>query len=188
MPNELPALLDWIGNNQTQPEAVWDGALILPPALERARLLIIVEMPHIAATDSATLLDPAQRRFVQAMLASLSIRPDDILIAPLAARRPPGGLLDEATLTQLAARMRHYLALARPGAAILLGDRISRALVGSQWAPGGAPGGDALQKINHGGGTIEAVSLPGLDLLMGRPAAKAKSWQALRQLQGTLNA
>lgn len=188
MPDSLPAFLDWMGRDESQPEAAWDGSLILPPAVAQAQLLVIVEMPASGAADRETLLDPVQLRFVHAVLASLGIKPDDALIAPLAARRPPGGLLDEETLARLTARMRHYLALARPRTTIMLGDRISRALVGSQRVPGGAPGGDGLQKINHGDGTIAAVSLPGLDLLMGRPAAKAKSWQALRLLQGYLNA
>jgi hypothetical protein len=182
MPGTLPAFLDWLGSDTGQPEATWDGALILPPAIERTRLLVIIEMPTIGASDSATLVEPGQRRFIDAMLASLGLRPDEAPCVSLAARRPPGGLLDEATLTRLAQRMTHYLGLTGPGAAVILGDRTSRALIGPHWTLTG----DGLQKVNHGEGRIEAVSLPGLDLLMGRPAAKAKSWQALRLLQGML--
>jgi hypothetical protein len=183
MPDALPAFLDWFGSDAGQPEAAWDGALILPPAIEHARLLVIIEMPGISASDSATLVEPGQRRFIDAMLASLGIKPEEAPCVSLAARRPPGGLLDEATLGRLAQRMTHYLGLTAPGAAIILGDRTSRALIGSHWTPAG----DGLHKINHGEGRVEAVSLPGLDLLMGRPAAKAKSWQTLRLLQGMLN-
>jgi|GEM_PF-336401 len=184
MPDDLPGFLQWIAQDASQPEAAWDGATILPPAIAQARLLVVVEMPAPGAIDSATALDPVQRRLLDAMLACVGIRPDEAVLTPLAARRPPGGLLDEATLAHLCQRMTRYLSLSRPGAAILFGDRTNRALIGPQWTPRG----DQLHKVNHGAGSIDAVSLAGLDLLMSRPAAKAKSWRALRLLQGQLTA
>lgn len=183
LPQTLPAFLDEIARDPSQPEAAWDGPAILPPAQTGARLLLIVEMPAAGATDAATLLDPGQRRFIDAMLASLGLAPADAPIAALATRRPPGGLLDEATLTRLAARMRHYLGLARPCAAIVLGDRTGRTLIGPQARGDGAE----LPMINHSGGTMPAIALAGPDLLMSRPAAKARSWQALRLLHGLLH-
>jgi DNA polymerase len=184
MPESLPAFLDWLAQDKNQPEAAWDGALILPPALAQARLLVIVEMPTMHATNAETLLDPAQRRFIDAMMASLAVAPADRAIVSLAARRPPGGLLDEETLGRLAARMTQYLRLARPRAAIILGDRTSRALIGAQWSPNG----ERLHKINHGDGILQAIALAGPELLMSRPVAKANSWQALRRLHGIVTA
>ena len=170
MPGSLPTFLEWLASNETQPEATWSGAAILPPAQINARLLVLIEMPDMAATDSASLLAPDQRRFVEAMLASIGLSADDVAFASLATRRPPGGLLDETMLGRLTARMIHYLGLARPQAAIILGDRTSRALIGTQWRPNA----DGLQDVNHEGGTMNAIALASLDLLMRRPAAKAK--------------
>jgi len=178
IPQELPAFLDWLAQDAGQPETGWDGALILPPATQGAQLIVIVEMPAPAATDAASLLEAGQRRFVEAMLASVGLAPDDASLVGMTTRRPPGGVIDEATLTVLANRMTHYLGLARPQAAIILGDRTSRALLGTQWNPR-AP---SLPQLNHRAGTIPAVALAGADLLMNRPMAKAKSWQALRLL------
>ncbi|MBN8819920.1 MAG: hypothetical protein J0I80_14505 [Sphingomonas sp.] len=184
MPETLPAFLDWLAQDKNQPEAAWDGALILPPALAQARLMVIVEMPAMHASDAESLLAPDQRRFIDAMLASLGVAPADRAIVSLAARRPPGGLLDEETLGRLTTRMTHYLRLARPRAAIILGDRTSRALIGAQWSPNG----ERLHKINQGGGILHAVALAGPELLMSRPVAKANSWQALRRLHGIVTA
>ncbi|MBT2187670.1 hypothetical protein [Sphingobium nicotianae] len=183
MPAALPAFLDWLTKDDTQPETNWDGATILPPAQAGAKLLVLVEMPAMTASDSASLLDPSQRRFIEAMLGSIGIRADDAGFASLTMRRPPGGLLDETTLGRLGARMIHYLGLARPQATIVLGDRTSRALIGPQWRPSA----EGLQKINHGEGTIDALALASAELLMSRPAAKAKSWRALRLLPGVWN-
>jgi len=184
MPQDLPAFLDWLAQDAAQPEAGWDGALILPPATQGARMTVIVEMPALGAADAASLLEAGQRRFIEAMLASLGLAPGEAPLVSLATRRPPGGVLDETRLSALAGRMTHYLGLARPQAAIILGDRTSRALLGTQWNPR-AP---SLPQLNHRAGTMPAVALASADLLMSRPMAKAKSWQALRLLYGAINA
>ncbi len=93
-------------------------------------------------------------------------------------RRAPGGLLDNDIARDLARRMRHYLGLARPRAALILGDKTSRALLAAQAAP--APSN--LPEINHDGGTMPVAALAGPELLMRRPLAKAASWQTLRLL------
>lgn len=184
MPQDLPAFLGWLAQDAAQPEAGWESTPILPPATQDARLMVIVEMPAPGATDAASLLEAGQRRFIEAMLASLGLTPGDASLVSVATRRPPGGVLDEATLTALAGRMTHFLGLARPQAAIILGDRTSRALLGTQWNPRAS----SLPQLNHRAGTMPAVALASADLLMGRPMAKAKSWQALRLLHGTINA
>ncbi len=156
----------------------------MPPAQQGARLLLIVEMPTPGATDVVSLLEAGQRRFIDAMLTSLGRPTDDVALLSMAARRPPGGVLDEETLTLLTMRMMHYLSLAQPKAALILGDRMSRALLGMQWNPRAA----GLPMVNHPAGTIRAAALASPDLLMGRPMAKARSWQALRLLHEDLNA
>ncbi len=177
MPGTLPAFLEWLAQDRHQPEAAWDSAIALPSADINARLLVLVEMP---AMDDAGLLDSGQRRFIETMLASIGVAADDAVFAFLAVRRAPGGLLDDETLARLTTRMIHYLGLARPQAAIIFGDRTSRALIGPQWRPST----EGLQDVNHQDGTISAIALASVELLMSRPAAKAKSWKALRLLPG----
>lgn len=184
MPASLPAFRDWLAQDVGQPESDWEGALILPPTEQGARLTLIVEMPALGATDAASLLDADQRRFIDAMLASLGLSIDEVALLSMAARRPPGGLLDEETLTLLAVRMTHYLGLAQPETALILGDRMSRALLGAQWNPRAA----GIPLVNHSADTVRAAALASPDLLMSRPMAKARSWQALRLLHKDLNA
>jgi DNA polymerase len=182
-PDTLPAFLDWIARDAAQPEAGWEGPLVLPPAREGAPLLIVVEMPAPDAQDAAAVLAPPQARFTAAMLRSLGITAETVPVVPLAMCRPPGGLLDDPTLARLGMRMNGYLALAQPQAAILLGDRTGRVILGTQYRPNAT----ALQPINHPQGTIRTIALPAIDLLMARPRLKAGAWQALRHLHGTLN-
>jgi hypothetical protein len=55
-------------------------------------------------------------------------------------------------------------------------------MIGPQWRPSG----ELSLSLNQDWGKVDIVALAGLDLLMNRPAAKARSWQALRLLHGKL--
>lgn len=174
-PTDLASFRDWLASDPTQPESAWAGPLCLPPAITGARLLILADMPDDQIEDATRPFTPERLRFVGAMLGAIGLTLDDVAFAPLAMRRPPGGLLDEAGITALAGRMRRYLGFARPRAVLLLGDRTSRALGAAQ------PG--RLSHIALDAGSLPAAALPNPDLLMRRPAAKAASWQTLRHLQ-----
>ena len=183
MPGDLASFRAWLAQDGAQPEAAWTGPIFVPPAKEQARLIVLCDMPDVDASDGALPFADAAARFVTAMLGAIGVKPDEAAFAPLAMRRPPGGLLDDATTVALTVRMRHYLGLARPRAALILGDRTSRALLAA-----GAPLGAAnLPEINHAGGTVPVAALASPDLLMRRPLAKAASWQTLRLLSGVLN-
>ncbi|MBO9576174.1 MAG: uracil-DNA glycosylase [Sphingobium sp.] len=183
MPGNLAAFVDWLGQD-FQPEAAWHGPLFLPPVQEHARLLVLCEMPDDGADEGGLPFTMPAARLVTAMLAAIGLDAGAIGFAPLATRRPPGGHLDESTFDTLAGRTRHYLALVRPQAVLILGDRTSRALVAAQ--DGGAVKG--LPEIHHAGGIVPAAAFAGPELLMRRPIAKAASWQTLRLLHGILNA
>jgi DNA polymerase len=182
MPADLAGFCAWLAEDATQPETAWSGPVWLPSARTGAPLAIIVDMPDAGADDPTLPFAPPVRQFLAAMLRAIGLRLEDAAIAPLAMRRPPGGLLDDPTHGLLSMRMRHYLGLAAPRAALVLGDRTSRALLAAQ-----APGGNGnLPFVKHDSGTIPAVALPSAEHLMRRPAAKAASWQALRLITGAI--
>lgn len=183
MPQQLDAFLDWLQKDTSQPEANWTGALLTPPALVDRPLLLVVDMPAPDTTDQANLLEPSQRRFANAMLASLGLVAEDVPTLSLSMRCAPAGVMEEGVQSHLGKRMRHYIGLTRPKAVILIGDRTSRAILGKSWSP--SNGG--IFEIDHQGGKTSAVTLPGMEMLMGRAAAKAKSWQTLRLLHGMLD-
>lgn len=183
MPQDIGAFLDWLQKDPSQPESSWTGALITPPNLVAQPLLLIVDMPAPDATDPSSLLEASQRRLATAMLAGLGQIASDVPALSLSMRSAPAGVMDEDVQSRLGRRMIHYLGLARPKAAILIGDRTSRAILGKSWSP--SAGG--LLNIDHHGGTTNLVTLPGFEMLMSRPAAKARSWQTLRLLHGILN-
>lgn len=188
MPADLAGFRDWLANDPAQPEAAWLGPFFLPPARVSMPLLVLCDMPEDGAmpADDGTALPYAggSARLVAAMLSAIGIGMDDVGFASLCTRRPPGGVIDDESFTALTERMRQYLALARPRAALVLGDRTSRALLAAH----GGTRGLGLPQIHHVGGTVPAAAIAGPELLMRRPMAKAASWQALRLLHGTMTA
>jgi len=181
-PSNIADFRAWL-QEQPQPEALWSGPLFLPAEASNARLLVICDMPDEGALSDTVPFASATARFVSAMLTAIGLKLEDVAFAPLAMRRAPGGLLDNEVARSLAQRMRQYLALARPQAALILGDKTSRALLAAQTTANSAN----LPEINHDGGTLPVAALAGPDLLMRRPLAKAASWQTLRLLHGVLN-
>ncbi|MBO9580007.1 MAG: hypothetical protein J7498_03875 [Sphingobium sp.] len=182
MPSSLADFRAWL-QEQPQPETLWSGPLFLPSEAVNARLLVICDMPDEGAQSDTVPFAPPTARFVAAMLTAIGLDLEHVAFAPLAMRRAPGGLLDNEIARSLAQRMRRYLALARPQAALILGDKTSRALLAAQVSTNSAN----LPEINHDGGTLPVAALAGPDLLMRRPLAKAASWQTLRLLHGMLN-
>jgi len=178
MPSDLEGFRAWLTQGDTQPEALWSGPLFLPSDAVNARLLVITDMPEDEPVGPLVPFAAPAARLLTAMLSAIGLKPEDVVFAPLAMRRAPGGLLDNDIARDLARRMRHYLGLARPRAALILGDKTSRALLAAQAAPGPA----SLPEINHEGGTLPVAALAGPELLMRRPLAKAASWQTLRLL------
>lgn len=178
MPTDLAGFRAWLAQGDAQPEALWSGPLFLPSEAVNARLLVITDMPDDEPAGPLMPLAAPATRFMTAMLAAIGLKPEDVAFAPLAMRRAPGGLLDNDIARDLARRMRHYLGLARPRAALILGDKTSRVLLAVQSAP--APSN--LPEINHDGGTLPVAALAAPELLMRRPLAKAASWQTLRLL------
>lgn len=183
-PNDMAAFRAWLESDAAQPEASWHGPICLPSATVGAKLLVLIDMPGEAFDVPALPLDPAQARFMGAMLSSIGLTLADVAFAPLAYRRPPGGLIDYETAATLGRRMRHYLSLTRPKAALILGDRTNRAVNATQGAA--SPG--HLSEINIESGILKVAALASPEHLMRRPIAKANSWRTLCLLQGVVAA
>ncbi len=183
-PADLPAFLAMLAGPE-QVEAGWSDTSFIPPVATNLPLLLISDVPELMAAraEAGAPFDRATLSLIHAMLAAIGVTAAQAGFVTLALRAPPGGVLPDDLLDPLGARMRHYLALARPRALLIFGDRPARAL-GVADGPARFAG---LHKVNLPGSTIPLVAAPHPALMMRRPAAKAQSWRALRQLAGVLD-
>ena len=129
--------------------------MILPEARTHAPVLVVTDMPAGGASEGK-LFDEAGQRLLKAILKALGVTGEQVSYAPLAIRRPPGGLLDDALLDVLGQRLGAYLNHAQPKTALILGDRANRALS----AMHGAGNEDHLRFIHLQGGNVPTVAIP----------------------------
>ncbi|MET0370275.1 MAG: uracil-DNA glycosylase family protein [Sphingobium sp.] len=181
-PSALPAALEafraWALADPAQPERIWAGAPILPIGDAGTPLLIVSDMPDQADMAAGALFTGKAGELLDAMLRAIGVARADAAMASLFFARPPGGMVDAASLDGAADRMRRYVMLARPARVLLLGDRAGRALL----PQGDGSIEDGLRTLNHDGGTVPAIATFHPRLLLGQPAAKAECWRALTYL------
>lgn len=180
LPDTLEAFQSWLTTSPDAPEARWGAGRIAPAGDAAAGLMIVTDLPDPEDAAEARLLAGAPGRLFDRMLAAIGRDRDAIYLAPLASVRPIGGRVDEASLTRLAALMRHHIALVRPKRLLLLGDAPSRAMLGT----GFLAARGRLHSINHQGIKVDAVASFHPRQLLRQPSCKAEAWRDLLLLTG----
>lgn len=177
-PATLPAYLAWLATGDDLLESDFLEARVMPQAVEDAPLLIMTDQPSPGDAAAGALFAGEEGAFAAAMLRALGLARPQVSLASLLIVRPTGGIIDDARLERAAERARHFLALLRPRALLLLGDRTSRAL-GQTDAPAG---GAFLPFVNLADGTLPVMHAPSLPVLMRHAERKAALWRDLRRL------
>ncbi|MBN8807493.1 MAG: uracil-DNA glycosylase [Sphingomonas sp.] len=179
LPDTLDAFVAWrIG--EAAPEGRWPGRPMAPQGSAASGLMVVVDMPDREDEAAGALLSGAAGRLFDRMLAAIGRDRQSIHLASVAVKRPPAGRLADDVAQDLAALLRHHLALARPKRILALGNAASRAIAGLDVAS--ARGN--LHAVNHDGGTSDVVASFHPRFLLERPAAKADAWKDLRLLIG----
>ena len=114
------------------------------------------------------------------MLAAIGRDRSSIYLAPLCAVWPVSRQVAPELEAQLAEIARHRLALLRPKRLLVMGNAVSRALLGID----AAAARGRLHVLNHDGGQTETVASFPPRLLLDRPQNKADAWKDLQLLIG----
>jgi uracil-DNA glycosylase family 4 len=178
LPGDFAGFCTWLETSAALPEAQWGGKRLAPSGDPAASLMILIDMPEPGDAEAGALLGGATGRLFDAMLRAIGRDRGTILLASLAATRPPDGRVPADAAPALADRVRHLIGLVAPQRLLLMGDAANRALVGAD----AAEARGRLHPLNLGGGTIAAVATLHPRLLLDRPAAKALAWRDLQML------
>jgi len=114
------------------------------------------------------------------MLAALGQDRGGVYIAALCPSCSPTGSLDDQHFARLGEIARHHVGLAAPRRVWLLGDAVSRAVLGTSLVD--ARG--ILHKVNHDSGSIDAVVSFSPAFLHKNPRRKADAWADMQLLKG----
>jgi uracil-DNA glycosylase family 4 len=182
LPATLEAFVDWRFGGDA-PEAAWGEPVVHVSGDPAAALMIVTDMPESGDCDAGALLTGDTGRLFDRMLAAIGHDRASVYLASLCIARPVTGLVPREIEERLAELARHHVALAAPRRLLLLGQTVSRAILGADagWGRG------RLQRVNYQGGQSEAVATYHPRFLLTKPAAKAEAWKDLQLLIGGLN-
>lgn len=178
LPATLEAFIDWRFGSGA-PESTWVEPIVAPTGNPAAPLMVVTDFPESEGDTTSLLAGPAGRLFDH-MLAAIDLDRDSIYFAPLCAARPITGSVPREAEERLGELIRHHVALAAPRKLLLLGQTVSRAVLG---AGGGLQRG-RLQPVNQENGQSLMVATFHPRFLLTRPAAKADAWKDLQLLLG----
>jgi len=140
--------------------------------------MIMTDMPTSEDCSANRLLSGEAGRLFDRMLAAIGRDRGSIYLAALSCLRSPDGRFNSEAAKGCATLARHHLGLAEPKAVLLLGDAVSKALLG---LPMVQARGRWHEVATHAGPIKALVSLPPSYLLT-MPSAKAHAWADLQML------
>lgn len=176
LPSTLVGLQQWLATADDIPGAgpdrlAWSGTPGAP-------LMILMDMPLVDDLAAGVLLSNEVGELFDKMLAALKADRSAAYVAALCPTRSPTGMLDEAHYPRLGEIARHHIALAAPNQVWLLGDAVSRAVLGTRLMD--ARG--ILHKINHEIGSVDAVVSFSPAFLHKNPRRKGDAWADMQLL------
>ena len=176
IPSTLAEFKHWFMTTESVSELGSPARRIAPAGDENADVMVLIDMPEVS--DQPTLLSGDAGLLFDKMLAALGLNRASIYLASVTPARPPSGMIDEAAMSKLSEIALHHVKLIAPKSLWLLGRAPSRAITGlSEIEARGR-----LHKINHDGGTINAMaSLHPRNLLL-NPGRKASVWADMLML------
>jgi uracil-DNA glycosylase len=183
LPATLEAFIDWRFGGAA-PESAWGEPIVHVAGDPASPLMIVTDMPEAGDCNIGVLLSGDVGRLFDRMLAAIGHDRASIYLVSLCIARPVTGLVPREIELKLGELARHHVALAAPKRLLLLGQTVSRAILGAD----AGPGRGRLQPVNYHGGqsghVAEAVTTYHPRFLLTKPAAKAEAWKDLQLLLG----
>jgi DNA polymerase len=182
LPATLEAFIDWRFGGDA-PESAWGEPVVHVTGNPGSPLMIVTDMPESGDCDAGALLTGDAGRLFDRMLAAIGHDRGSVYLVSLCIARPVTGQVPRDIEEKLAELARHHVALAAPKRVLLLGQSVSRAILGAD----AGTGRGRLQPVNYQGGQSEAVATYHPRFLITKPAAKADAWKDLQLLIGGQN-
>jgi uracil-DNA glycosylase len=176
MPTTLAEFTHWLMTADIVADAGNPARRIAPSGDVDADVMVLIDMPE--ASDHETLLSGDAGILFDKMLSAIGLNRSGIYLASVTPARPPSGMIDENAMPRLSEIALHHVKLVAPKSLWLLGRAPSRAITGLNEIE--ARG--RLHKINHDGGTIDAMASLHPRNLLQNPGRKASVWADMLML------
>jgi uracil-DNA glycosylase len=178
LPNTLLAFTDWLITSPDIPNAGPQAQRVRPLGDFSAGLMIMVDMPDVGDAAAGHLLSGEAGALFDKMLQAIGKDRETVYLCALSPGRTPGGQIGADTLETLTAAALHHIALVKPDKLWLMGQSVSRAILGAD----AAPGHGRLRIFNHDGRNMDAVASFAPRFLLQQPKWKAGAWADMQAL------
>lgn len=178
LPNQLDLFQAYLAGSDALAFASPSAPRVCPSGDPASGLMIMTDMPTSEDCSANTLLSGEAGQLFDRMLAAIGRDRSTIYLAALSCLRSPDGRFNSEAAKSCATLARHHLGLAEPKAVLLLGDAVSKALLG---LPMVQARGRWHEIATHAGPIKALVSLPPSYLLT-MPSAKVHAWADLQML------
>ncbi len=151
------------------------------PELDRTdniAIMIISDFPNADDLSTQSICSGKQEELIVNMMTACEFQKHNIYIASLATTRPPLDELPKQDIPQLAAFMRHHIALVKPHAIICTGSAACNALLNADLMNSR----ESLHYFNHNNINTELLTIFHLRSLLAKPQLKRQAWRDLQVL------
>ena len=169
MPNELADFTTWLMASPGISEAGPPAQRVPPSGDAASAIMVVIDMPEQGDVEAGHMLSGEAGEIFDRMLAKINLTRETIYLTALCPARTPGGMLSEEAVAALAPILRHHIDLIGPKRLWLMGQTVSRALIGAD----AMPGIGSLRKFNHEGRIVEAVASFSPRFLLQQPKRRA---------------
>ncbi len=178
IPKTLPAFVDWLRMTSSLPDCGPPGHRIVSAGDPHAALMVMIDMPEVADPSQGILLAGDVGELFERMLSAINQSRESIYLATFAPGRPPGGIMSPQLIEQLSPIARQHIEIVAPKRLWLMGQAVSRAIIGAD----AAPGTGHKRKINQEGQIVESVASFSPRFLLANPKRKAAAWADMQAL------
>jgi uracil-DNA glycosylase len=179
LPDTREALVSWLETDPDIPEAGPPSQRMAVSGNPDAKLMIVIDMPAPGDVEAGRLLATEVGDMFDKMLGSIDHDRASCYIAALCPGRVPTGRLSPDSYARLGDIARRHIDLAAPEQVWLMGDAVSRAILGMEMLE--ARG--RLHRIKAVNETIEAVVSYSPLFLFRSPRRKADAWADMQMLR-----
>ncbi len=178
LPGSLLAFTDWLMTSPDVPEAGPPAQRVRPSGDFSSGLMILIDMPDVLDVAAGHLLSGDVSELFEKMLTAIGKSRDSVYLASFLPGRSPGGQISSDLADLLAPIARHHIGLVKPDKLWLMGQAVSRAILGAD----ATPGHGRLRSFNQESRTMDAVASFAPRFLLQQPKWKAGAWADMQAL------
>ncbi len=178
LPDTLLAFTDWLMSSPDVPEAGPPAQRVRPSGDFSAGLMILLDMPDSEDAAKGQLLSGEVNILFEKMLTAIGRTRETVYLATLSPGRTPSGQISGEATAELTRIALHHIALVKPDKLWLMGQAVSRAILGAD----ATPGHGRLRSFNQEGRSVDAVASFAPRFLLQQPKWKAGAWTDMQAL------